>query len=421
MATADVHYTFTPEAAAVSSGFDNPLNDKLALIGAGVVGSHFAMALARGGARNWHIVDDDFVLPHNQARFVLEPVHVGAAKSDALARVIMLLLRESDDIKSSVANVLGEFNEDNETTSFDDADRIIDASASVPVARMLAARAESAAPVTSVFVNPTGTDAVLLSESADRAIAIDCVEMHYYWLVATEPDFTHHLSAHGSFLPIGGCRSPSARIPETRMSTLTGLMAGRWLKTIGDPQASITVWCGADDSTGVACFAARPPKYHIQKAGDWIIKTSETVIDAAVRLRQAKAPLETGGIVIGSWDRPRKIIYVVGIFDAPPNSKHSEAGFERGFVGIFRTISEIEFETLGNLTYVGEWHSHPPAHDSNPSHHDHRLLNWIGDQLRWSEAPALMLIAGDDGLRAIVLDGTESSAVFPSASSPSAC
>ena len=126
-----------------------------------------------------------------------------------------------------------------------------------------------------------------------------------------------------------------------------------------------------------------------------------------VDVKSARAKVgsvETGGILAGTWDRDRKIIYVAGHFDPPPDSKHEPTGFVRGTVGVFRTITQVENTTVGNLTYIGEWHTHPPGHISQPSSDDRKLLRWVHDALQWSDAPALVLIAGDDGFRIVLLD-----------------
>jgi integrative and conjugative element protein (TIGR02256 family) len=412
IATADIHRPFTPEVAATASSHNQPMKKNVALIGAGAVGSHFGMALARGGVCRWQIMDNDHILPHNQARYALDPIHIARSKAEALAAMIDMLFKGQDVVASHVFNMLEEKFIDKRDTVLADAERIVDASASVPVARLLANDAVFDAPVTSIFLNPTGTDAVMLSEPTDRSLTIDCVEMHYYWLISTQRALAGHLQGDGSFVAVGGCRSPSARIPETRVSSLTGLVAGKWLQCVDDKNAQISVWRGSENFSGVKGFSSTPPNYLIAKLGHWTVKLSSAVIQLAMGLRVEHAPKETGGIVIGTWDRIRKIVYVAGIFDAPPNSEQTNTGFVRGSVGVHQEISDVLDRTLNNLTYVGEWHSHPPSHGSQPSADDDVLLRWIGDQLKWSEAPALMLIAGEDGLRVVLLDKKQHSVVF---------
>ena len=41
---------------------------------------------------------------------------------------------------------------------------------------------------------------------------------------------------------------------------------------------------------------------------------------------------------------------------------------------------------------------------SQPSSDDKILLRWVHDALVWSDAPGLILVAGDDGFRIVLLD-----------------
>ncbi len=400
--SADLHSHFTRDLAATYSGYQKVDERSLVLLGAGAIGSHVAMNLARGGCGIWDIIDDDFVLPHNQARYALEPNKLGCAKSDALALVIQELFGTPSAATSHVTKYNSTNNSEEIRDVFSKANAIIDASASVQVARALAFETNLNAPIYSAFMNPAGSDAILLSEESSRSIKIDCVEMHYYWLVAQKEILAGHLQGGDETLPIGGCRSPSARIAETQVSLLSSLISGNWLKHYQRKSANISIWRGAKDFEKITFFSKNVPNFLTLNLGDWTIKISDEIVEGTKQLQQKLAPKETGGIVAGSWDRIRKIIYLVGIYDAPPNSKHSTTGFHRGSVGVFKSINDLERSTLGNLTYVGEWHSHPPGVSANPSKDDRILIKWIRSLLDSSEAPAIMLIVGEDGLRIIL-------------------
>ncbi len=400
--SADLHPHFSRSVAALASGYEHVVETDIVLIGAGAVGSHVAMNLARGGIGKWHIVDDDFILPHNQARYALEPDNVGSSKADALTLVIRRLLEDFDAATPHLHRLGYPETPDDLIITLKEAETVIDASASVPVARSLAFDDAISGRVCSVFMNPAGSDGVMLQESIGRSVRIDCVEMHYYWMIGSRTELTGHLNEAGQPLPVGGCRSPSARIPETQVSLLSSLLAGRWLKDRETTGAEVVIWRGASDFETITSFKEDAPQFIVFEAGGWTIKLSDRIWKYAKELRQAIAPKETGGIIVGSWDRQRQTLYLVGIFDAPPNSVHSNTGFERGSVGVFKTIQELEDSTLGNLTYVGEWHSHPPGVNSIPSSDDKRLLKWIGHILDEAEAPAIMMIVGDDGLRIIL-------------------
>ncbi len=407
IASADLHPHFSRNLAAAASGYDDADENTIVLAGAGAVGSHFAMNLARGGIGTWHIVDDDFLLPHNQARYALEPGNIGSAKCDALCLVIRRLYETADAAHPHLSRIDADNRPDALTSALHTASALIDATASVPAARHLAFDNDIAGSVSSIFLNPAGSDGVVLTESSDRSIKIDCVEMHYYWLISSDDKFANHLANAGQPLPVGGCRSPSVLVPETQVSLLSGLMAGRWLKNRGSEMASISVWQGADTFEGVSYTRVEVPGFTDVSVGDWTVKISDELVELANTLKNKVAPKETGGIIAGTWDRLRNVVYLVGIYDAPPDSVHSETGFERGSVGVFKTILELEQSTLGNLTYVGEWHSHPPGALSRPSSEDKTLLRWIGDILVDVEAPATMLIFGKDGCRIILKEDNE--------------
>lgn len=404
IASADLHPHFSRSLAAAASGYEVAYEDPIVLAGAGAVGSHVAMNLARGGVGTWHIVDDDFLLPHNQARYALEPHNIGSAKSDVLCSVIRRLLESDDTAHPYLGRVDADNRPEGLTSTLHTAIAVIDATASVPAARHLSFDSDISGPVSSVFLNPAGSDAVVLAEPLDRSTRIDCVEMHYYWLISSDPTFANHLADAEQPLPVGGCRSPSVLVPETQVSLLSGLMAGRWLKDRGRETASISMWQGAASFEGISYTRVSVPRFTEVSVGDWTVKISDELIELANALRRKAAPKETGGIIAGSWDRLRNVVYLVGIYDAPPDSAYSETGFERGSVGVFKTIQELEQSTVGNLTYVGEWHSHPPGAVSTPSSDDKVLLRWIRDILADVEAPATMLIAGDDGVRIILTE-----------------
>ena len=80
-------YRAVPQDTAVRTPARNEaLKDKLfAILGCGSLGSKVATSLARGGARNFLLVDDDVLLLGNLVRNELDVIGVGAHKVDALA------------------------------------------------------------------------------------------------------------------------------------------------------------------------------------------------------------------------------------------------------------------------------------------------------------------------------------------------
>ena len=140
-------------------------------------------------------------------------------------------------------------------------------------------------------------------------------------------------------------------IPEPQVSFLSALIAGRWLKGRGRAEASILIWQGADELGTIRHTEVFAPQFMKTTIGDWTIMISSDLVEQGRTLRARHAPKETGGIIAGSWDRLRNTIYLVGLYDAPPDSIHSTTGFERGSVGVFKTIRDLR-EVNNRKSYV---------------------------------------------------------------------
>ena len=75
---AEVHFELSRALAAIVSGQDTPDLRRVTLVGAGSLGSQFALNLVREGAFSWKVIDEDELLPHNLVRHALFAEDVGA-------------------------------------------------------------------------------------------------------------------------------------------------------------------------------------------------------------------------------------------------------------------------------------------------------------------------------------------------------
>ena len=104
------------------------------------------------------------------------------------------------------------------------AERVLGFSASVRVARWPASSAHLENPVSSHFVNPSGTALVALHEGADRQGRDGVVEIACYTLLMAEDLLHAHLATAGQ-VQIGSCRDLSVTNPQSRMALFAGLAA----------------------------------------------------------------------------------------------------------------------------------------------------------------------------------------------------
>ena len=83
---------------------------------------------------------------------------------------------------------------------------------------------------------------------------------------------------------------------------------------------------------------------------------------------------------------------------APENSESTPSSFSRGAYDSTYVLDECHERTAGVVTYVGEWHSHPPSSEALPSQEDVGQLNFLTNSLQIEGMPALMMIVADSSI-----------------------
>jgi hypothetical protein len=131
--------------------------------------------------------------------------------------------------------------------------------------------------------------------------------------------------------------------------------------------------------------------------GRWAVCTDNELLHALHRFRRLRLPNETGGVLIGTYDMERHIIYIVDMLPSPPESEEWPTSYKRGCAGLAQAIREIERKTLLNLEYIGEWHSHPRGCGTSMSEIDIVAMEGIQGEMSKVGLPGLMVIVGSDG------------------------
>ncbi|UGY17981.1 ThiF family adenylyltransferase [Bradyrhizobium septentrionale] len=393
---AQVHFAFDRDLAASIAGAEAADRRKVVLIGAGSLGSQLAMDLAREGAFEWTVVDGDALLPHNMARHALLADEIGAPKANALARQISALLNEPQS--AIVASVLTP-NSDQQTTldaAYAAATIIIDASASVGVARHVSDLPFAARRVC-VFFNPSGTAVVLLTEDARRDVTLRDLEAQYHRLILTEPSLAEHLDlSQGGVRYSGSCRSLTNTIPATRAALLSALAAGGITENLANDGAKLTIWTLGERGSVQVVQREGEPVYRFT-VGNWQVSYDRGFLVQLAALRDLRLPNETGGAFVGIADWSRFSLHLAHAFPEPEDSVGSPTQFERGVVGLAKSIDDVARRSMHQVRYLGEWHSHPRYANARPSETDIAQLAYLGAELAADGLPGLMAIAAHCG------------------------
>lgn len=389
---------FTPDLARSASDLVEVPTARCAAIGVGALGSQTVLNLARMGQSKWRLIDRDFVAPHNLARHAAPGTLIGFSKAEVVAQEINGLYQSGDAVALHAA-IDGDETEEPVVTALQECERIFDFSASISAARWLAYSAHFQAPVSSYFVNPSGTALIALHEGANRHGRDGCVEMVYYTLLMTEEKFHAHFETAGQ-LRIGSCRDVSAAIPQSRMAMFAGLASGDAEAThnLADPRVSI--W-SFDAGGEITVHHQLVPQFASITLGEWRVNVAPNVAEAIQHARR-EGDIETGGILLGGFDLERQILFVVAALPSPGDSKAGRTYFERGARGVQNAIRNAETITMRHITYIGEWHTHPAGLSSDPSGLDRTLLGWVADLRQLFLMPGILLILGDDGLRVVL-------------------
>jgi len=390
------HFSFSRAIAAQASGAE-PVTCRAVAVGVGALGSQIVMNLVEGGFGIWTVIDDDELMPHNLARHVLPPWCVGMAKAMAVAGLIDACYEEENPTRAVVANVLRPGEQAKAVdAAFGEAELILDFAASVPVARHLARQVDSSARRASLFLNPRGSDLVCLSEDQKRTITLDCLEMQYCRALIRDEGLSGHLEANTKRARYArSCRDVSFALPTHLMSIHAGIGSQAVRNVMTTADAAINVW--RTEAVNCGTVVVDVPVYPVHRAtvGDWTLVIDDWLFQTLSELRVAKLPNETGGVLLGTYDLPRKTVYVVDTIPSPPDSEEWPTLYIRGSVGLREKVASITEMTANQLEYVGEWHSHPDGCSCMPSDDDFKVFAWMTDRMSAAGLPALMTIIGE--------------------------
>ena len=402
-------FSLSSEFAAQLNGFSSRDKRTITAVGLGALGSQVSMNLVRAGYGKWTLIDEDILLPHNLARHALDGFSIGVSKVYGLAASANKTIDEEPIADCIVTNILNP-SESQETTeklenAFTNADIILDASASVPVARHLVYDVDSSARRISIYLNPDGTDVVVLAEDKKRKITLDFLEMQYYRYVISEPCLADHLKKkHGHIRFATSCRDVSATIPQDYVALHAAICSRTIHKLTSNEHAFMSIWRINEDQINVQSYQIPVRNSITCKIGNWTLCTDEGFIEKVQKARSDKLPNETGGVLVGSYDMQREIVYVADFLPSPPDSEEWPTHYIRGCQGLREQIDKIYEITEKQLEYIGEWHSHPPNCSVKPSQDDRKVFEWISEYMTADGLPPLMLIVGDTEKYAFYLE-----------------
>ena len=389
---------FTRKLASDVSGENERTNKRISAIGVGALGSQVFLNLVKSGFGEWILIDHDYLLPHNLARHALSNF-VGHPKANTLAFITNDMIYGDPIAQPIVSNVLNAEGEEKKAIdkAFKDSDIILDMSTSIAVERHITRDIDSDARRIAFFLNPDGTDSVILAEDQERRNTLDILEMQYYRHLIINPELENHLKSESYYRYSNSCRSLTNLISQDLVALHAANGCRRLRRIINEEKdGTITIFRTQKNGFEVECKLFKPEKIIEHWVGEWRLYTDQWFINKVSKSRTEKLPNETGGVLVGSFDTERKIIYVVDSILSPEDSEEWPQAYIRGKEKLPEKLKEIEDKTYRKLRYIGEWHSHPDGCTPEPSEDDSIFFEWLKIHMKLEGLPPVMLIIGTD-------------------------
>ena len=369
-------HALSPDLLARTSGTPPAATSlSLVILGCGSVGSKIAMQLGRAGFGAITFVDNESMSPHNAARHALIerasvafPPRKSALMKTAFEELSHLQSRafDADAVPLLVDPV--QF----ATIVPKDAALIVDATASLQV---LAAETQSAAlnqspaRLVRIAMYGQGRCVAILLEGPGRAGRVDDLTAFLFECCRFVPELRASIAGDTSEptrIFVGdNCRSltmPMSDAVVSRSASLAGLQLERWL--IGGLPKEATLCAGISDAEGLGMSWTRAglgptTVLEVVDDGGWNIRILHPVVQSIHADALRWGALETGGALVGRISFENRTITIAGIVDAPPDSIREANRFVLGTDGLVQNLRTANGASLGYLTFIGTWHSHP--------------------------------------------------------------
>lgn len=368
----------------------------ITFIGCGTLGSNVLDHIFRKGiCTKMVIIDNDYYFPHNYGRHILPASNVMEKKVIAFKKLYKDIqnLKITPIFKNACMLTTKEQEE-----FYGEASLIVDASTVLAVERHLARDISiSHGRCCSIFLNPQGTDLVLLMEDKARTERLDLLEMAYYSALLENDSLQNHLEVpEQQRTSTFSCRSESNIMDYDDVGVLASIASREIQRHYQEQEAVVEIWKINKPRGDVSKVGVLVDVWDIYKIGDVTVYVSKSLQETMNKERIEWKNLETGGCLCGCYDRDRRIIYVFAQIPAPEDSKHEPTYFERGTMGLNEAKQQIAKRTYYQVRYLGEWHSHPQG-EPYPSLLDKQQFEKLDSELLQQDVPFVQMISTPKG------------------------
>jgi integrative and conjugative element protein (TIGR02256 family) len=368
------------------------------ILGVGALGSSIYDLWVRSGWGAWTIVDKDHIRPHNISRHTATYAQVGTGKVEAVlarARDVAVGRTLIAGLEANVVEPPGT----SLTELLTESDIVVDITTTLDYPRMASMNTKYTRHV-SLFISPSGGDAVILAEDARRKTTLLSLEAQYYRaMISSDWGSAHLRNNQGTFWSGAGCRDISVTLPYSSVLAHAATQSEQLMMLSEDERAAIRVWVRDIHTGSVQPYTIPVEEQVIHALGLFTGYLDKGLEAKLFRLRNASLPSETGGVLLGFWDFNISALVLVDALPAPSDSVANRESFVRGTAGLLEEIAEVTRRTAGIVGYVGEWHSHPEGVRAQPSIDDISQLATLAARMAEDGMPVASLIVAEAEIR----------------------
>jgi integrative and conjugative element protein (TIGR02256 family) len=394
---------------------------RVLVLGCGALGAPVAEFCVRAGAAELAVADNGVVSPGILVRQPYTDTDIGRSKARVLAERLSKI-RTDVEVKPVVGNVRTMlFDTEQDLSEFD---LVIDATADASVRSVLerARKDTSVRPplVTMVIGRDASRGLVTTNLSAATGAGVDAfrkVALHACsgapgWADVGE-DFFPASPRTELFFPEPGCSAPTFVGSAAQTSALAGMMLSEALMVLGRETTAVSSPDGGTPGATLFASAVRAGAAsdglgtsRMEWASDLVEVDPSTGFEvrvSAIALAEARAEvrrgarlrgvgIETGGMLIGTFDEATGVAHVDRVAGPPPDSYLAETYFQHGLKGVQERVDAEMARTRHSSGFVGFWHTHPRGR-AYPSPTDEQgMASVVGPD--GSRRRALMMIFG---------------------------
>jgi integrative and conjugative element protein (TIGR02256 family) len=362
----------------MSGGKEKMDSGPIVHIGCGSLGTKIAMHLARSGHGPFKLIDKAPFSPHNVARNALTPLPElpGQPKASLLAREIGFLRIEAESIIEDIIVLCTSPKGD----PFPNNSRlVIETTGSIAVRDMLAALPDGKlhGRLLHGALCERGQVGIMAIEGYGRNPNVNDLVIQFLDKRIDDPVLRAKFPLNSGELrreEIGmGCGSHTMVMPDTRISLFASGMAERVRQMLQVQNGKLQdgeLWIGMLDENelGVSWKISKPGRTTILRVkvqNHWEVRILSEAANRIAEEAKAWREIETGGVLIGGISLSNRCFIISRVLEAPPDSTRSQSSFVLGVEGLKKKVQEIYKKSVGTLTYVGTWHSHPKGGETS--------------------------------------------------------